>query len=247
VASPIVASIFALTGQGAKTPELSYANLGAFYDVTSGSNGSCGGTYLCTGKPGYDGPTGNGTPNGAAVAAVGSSCTADSVCDDRNPCTVDTCVGGVCSHVAAANGTACYDGNPCHPTGSCQSGVCVGAPMYCASPTTCQAGTCVVPCSTFTGTVTRQARQKTHAITPNPTAGITLQGTLSCLTSTDIDLYLQVLVGTRWTQVASSFGYTCAESITYPVPASQSGSQFRWLVQWYSGGSSGYTLQSCTQ
>ena len=36
-------------------------------DVTSGSNGSCGGTYFCTAGAGYDGPTGNGTPSGAAA------------------------------------------------------------------------------------------------------------------------------------------------------------------------------------
>jgi hypothetical protein len=39
--------------------------------VTSGSNGSCGGTYLCTAGTGYDSPTGLGTPNGTgAVQAV---------------------------------------------------------------------------------------------------------------------------------------------------------------------------------
>jgi hypothetical protein len=32
--------------------------------VTSGSNGSCSPSYLCTAGPGYDGPTGLGTPNG---------------------------------------------------------------------------------------------------------------------------------------------------------------------------------------
>ena len=36
----------------------------ALYDVTSGTNGNCGGTYLCTAGNGYDGPTGLGTPNG---------------------------------------------------------------------------------------------------------------------------------------------------------------------------------------
>ena len=36
-------------------------------DVTSGSNGSCGGSYLCTAGPGYDGPTGLGTPNGVTA------------------------------------------------------------------------------------------------------------------------------------------------------------------------------------
>ncbi len=37
---------------------------GKFFDVTEGSNGSCGSSYLCTAKTGYDGPTGWGTPNG---------------------------------------------------------------------------------------------------------------------------------------------------------------------------------------
>ena len=41
-----------------------YANKSSLNDVTSGSNGSCGGTYFCTAGPGYDGPTGLGTPNG---------------------------------------------------------------------------------------------------------------------------------------------------------------------------------------
>jgi hypothetical protein len=38
------------------------------FDVTEGSNFTpssvCG--YLCTAGPGYDGPTGNGTPNGTS-------------------------------------------------------------------------------------------------------------------------------------------------------------------------------------
>jgi hypothetical protein len=32
--------------------------------VTSGSNGSCGGSYLCTALAGFDGPTGLGSPKG---------------------------------------------------------------------------------------------------------------------------------------------------------------------------------------
>jgi subtilase family serine protease len=41
-----------------------YAHTSSLFDVTSGSNGSCGGSYLCTAGAGYDGPTGLGTPNG---------------------------------------------------------------------------------------------------------------------------------------------------------------------------------------
>jgi hypothetical protein len=35
--------------------------------VKKGSNGNCGGSYLCTAKKGYDGPTGLGTPNGTGA------------------------------------------------------------------------------------------------------------------------------------------------------------------------------------
>jgi hypothetical protein len=34
------------------------------FDVTSGINGICFPTYLCMAQAGYDGPTGNGTPDG---------------------------------------------------------------------------------------------------------------------------------------------------------------------------------------
>ena len=44
-----------------------YTHTGDLYDVTSGSNGSCGGTHFCTAGPGYDGPTGLGTPNDVAA------------------------------------------------------------------------------------------------------------------------------------------------------------------------------------
>jgi subtilase family serine protease len=66
VSSPIIASVFALAGNTSSinTGYLYSHTKGNFYDVTSGSNGSCGGTYLCTGEKGYDGPTGWGTPNG---------------------------------------------------------------------------------------------------------------------------------------------------------------------------------------
>jgi len=67
VASPIIASVYALAGNAASINygSSSYSSpVGSLFDVTSGSNGSCGATYLCTGAVGYDGPTGNGTPNG---------------------------------------------------------------------------------------------------------------------------------------------------------------------------------------
>jgi subtilase family serine protease len=66
VSSPIVAAVYALAGNGASSTyaQDSYLHPTSLFDITSGSNGSCGGGYLCTGMAGYDGPTGNGTPNG---------------------------------------------------------------------------------------------------------------------------------------------------------------------------------------
>ncbi|HEX3909112.1 MAG TPA: hypothetical protein VHW67_00230 [Solirubrobacteraceae bacterium] len=96
VASPIVASIYALAGgaQGLSYPaQLLYENLqqdpAALHDVTVGSNGeclrkfhknsgvsgctsaedaqSCEAHLICLAAPGYDGPSGVGTPNGVAA------------------------------------------------------------------------------------------------------------------------------------------------------------------------------------
>ena len=69
VSAPIIASVYALAGN-AKTQNYAqglYASGASLFDVISGSNGSCGSSYLCTAVSGYDGPTGNGTPNGAAA------------------------------------------------------------------------------------------------------------------------------------------------------------------------------------
>lgn len=68
--APIVAGVYALAGNAASMSypaSAPYANRAALHDVTTGSNGSCGGSYLCTAGAGYDGPTGLGTPNGSAA------------------------------------------------------------------------------------------------------------------------------------------------------------------------------------
>ena len=66
VASPIIASVYALAGNAHSLVYAShgYHHTADLFDITSGSNGNCSPAYLCHGEPGYDGPTGNGTPNG---------------------------------------------------------------------------------------------------------------------------------------------------------------------------------------
>ncbi|MBV9579990.1 MAG: hypothetical protein JO057_15480 [Chloroflexi bacterium] len=78
VAAPIIGSMYALAGNHLGTDVSMnsdpYSDPSALFDITSGSNGTCG-TYLCTAAPGYDGPSGLGSPNGVAAFtnAVGTA------------------------------------------------------------------------------------------------------------------------------------------------------------------------------
>lgn len=68
VASPITASVYALAGNASAVTfgSYPYSHTSGLFDVTSGSNGSCGGSALCTAGTGWDGPTGLGTPDGTS-------------------------------------------------------------------------------------------------------------------------------------------------------------------------------------
>src|SRR5205823_10133373 len=68
--SPLMAAIFAQAGLVNATGDYPYTNAANFYDVISGTNGSCGGGILCTSGAGWDGPTGIGTPNTAMLAGA---------------------------------------------------------------------------------------------------------------------------------------------------------------------------------
>ncbi len=68
LAAPIIAGVYGLAGSvsvGVYGNSLPYSNLSFLHDILLGSNGSCAGSYLCTAKAGFDGPTGLGTPNGS--------------------------------------------------------------------------------------------------------------------------------------------------------------------------------------
>jgi subtilase family serine protease len=76
VSAPLIGGIYGSTsatlGSSTAAQKL-YTNRSSLFDVTSGSNGHCvrghntAGAYLCNGVVGYDGPTGNGTPNGTSA------------------------------------------------------------------------------------------------------------------------------------------------------------------------------------
>ena len=72
VAAPIIGGVYALSGNtgGVPAARAYQQGGGSLFDVAGGSNGNCSArvaAYLCTGLAGYDGPSGNGTPNGTAA------------------------------------------------------------------------------------------------------------------------------------------------------------------------------------
>lgn len=79
LSSPLIAAMYALgraTGPGASGAANSWpytAPAGSLVDVTSGSNGTCTPSYLCTAGTGYDGPTGLGSPRGVGAFQPGAA------------------------------------------------------------------------------------------------------------------------------------------------------------------------------
>jgi subtilase family serine protease len=66
--APIIAGVFALAGNAASVSNnFPYSHTSSLFDVTSGNNGSCSPSQLCTARAGWDGPTGLGTPNGTGA------------------------------------------------------------------------------------------------------------------------------------------------------------------------------------
>jgi Putative Ig domain len=162
--SPIIASVYALAGTpGASDYPASYpySHTGNLFDVTSGSNGSCG-SPQCTSGTGWDGPTGLGTPNGTAAFAAGGGTGGVTV---NNPGNQTSTVGTPVSlTVTASGGTGSFSwsatGLPAGLSINSGTGVISG------TPTT--AGTSTVTVTATSGT---QSGSATFTWTVNPTGG----------------------------------------------------------------------------
>ena len=157
VAVNVVAAIFARTGHAAASAALAYDNPSAFYDVTAGTTGTCTPAYLCAAGVGYDGPTGIGTPNAAALAGLGS---APPICV-HSDCTTgaklasgcDPCVTAVCARdsycCATAWDSTCVGevaslcGKSCGSGSSCAHSDCAPGAKLTASCDPCVAKICV--------------------------------------------------------------------------------------------------------
>jgi len=66
VATQLIGGVIGLAGNAPAAPGSLYTNYNSanFFDITSGTNGTCAPILLCTAQQGWDGPTGLGSPNG---------------------------------------------------------------------------------------------------------------------------------------------------------------------------------------
>jgi hypothetical protein len=74
VSSPLIAGVYADAGTpaaGTHPNSYPYAAGTGLHDITRGSNGGCTVGYLCNAVPGFDGPTGLGTPDGLQAFRTG--------------------------------------------------------------------------------------------------------------------------------------------------------------------------------
>lgn len=78
LASPLVASMYALAGTpaaGTYPVTYPYAHRSSgLFDITEGTDGECG-NQLCEARPGWDGPTGLGSPDGVSALKPGTLAT----------------------------------------------------------------------------------------------------------------------------------------------------------------------------
>jgi len=178
--SPIVASIFTLLGLNGVDTSYPYSNPGSFYDVTSGTNGSCG-NILCTAGTGWDGPTGIGSPNGSMLTGGdgggGSTGTSDAGTGDSGTKTDSGTAtdSGTGSDVGTAD-TGTVD------TGTPDTGTKIdsGTPFDSGSPTPVDSGTTTPVDSSTPVDSGNTTTTKPDTGTINPDTGTTSDSGCGC-------------------------------------------------------------------
>lgn len=96
-----------------------------FDAIDAGLTGGCTEPLVCSGPPqnacvtcASDLQCAEPTPRCELTSGTCFECVADGDCDDRDPCTNDTCSLGTCGHTPAEVGAPCPDG-VCAPDGQC--------------------------------------------------------------------------------------------------------------------------------
>jgi MYXO-CTERM domain-containing protein len=133
------------------------------------ASGGCSFTPVSTGTSCSDGNMCNGLEacNSAGECVRGTA----GSCDDRDPCTVDTCdASGGCVNTRATAGTSCTDGNPCNGAETCNAtGACVAG----TAPTCNDGNPCTTDsCSPTMGCVTTNVSAGTSCSDSNRCNGL---------------------------------------------------------------------------
>ena len=114
--------------------------------ITSEGDGGEGGEGG-EGGSGPAGPSGPGATTGVGGQDGGpgpTACASSSDCDAfAGPCSVGTCVNGMCASGPANEFGSCDDGSFCTDDDTCVNGACVGGtPKFCPSLDSCHLGVC---------------------------------------------------------------------------------------------------------
>jgi hypothetical protein len=129
VGSALITGVYALgnpPGRNAFPVIYSYDNPEAMFDVTAGADGVCSVPYLCQAQAGYDGPTGNGTPNG--LDAFQPSQAPVVLTSSANPSTYHQIVNFSAKVVASQKGGAAPSGAVTFSSSSVELGSCTLEP-----------------------------------------------------------------------------------------------------------------------
>jgi hypothetical protein len=162
-ASPVFAAIMVRIGLGGADQHASlYAHISDFYDVTSGTNdleGSCS-DVMCEAGPGWDGPSGLGTPNATSLSSLSGSSPPPPPPSSDGGTTPPTSDGGT-THGSDGGSTppskSGDDGGGFTPgvdggSGGNLGGTCTGpsdcSTNLCVSPGSGQSGVCSQSCET---------------------------------------------------------------------------------------------------
>jgi hypothetical protein len=97
----------------------------------------------------FDRDAGRARDGGGGLDAgfdAGAMCVSPSDCNDGNPCTDDTCMGGRCGWTPVTGGTPCDDGVFCNGAEICIEGTCMAREPACPDGTMCNEKTRVCGC-----------------------------------------------------------------------------------------------------
>lgn len=229
VAAPIIGAVYGMAGAAAATDDpaqYAYADTVALHDVVSGSNGSCGGSYLCTALAGYDGPTGLGTPNGVAAFGPGAPVTPSA----------DFTISASPSSVSVANGTTGNSLLTLTPVNGFSGTVTLSTSVSPTTGLTASAPPVVVNGVTTQALSLQATAAGTYAVTVTATSGTIVHSTTVTVTVPAPDFTLVASPATSSVRRGSSTTYTVTVTPTNgfsgAVSLSVSGLQNRDTVKY---------------